>query len=110
MTEDALRTPPVLPGPPSRRAFLGWPVERWELVLAAWIITFRLTWYLSDEGWAPWRDWVLLVSAYWIFVVVGRRSRAWPWVTLVLMGGLLAVYLSRQLPLTYEALLWNLWP
>jgi hypothetical protein len=49
------------------------------------------------------RDWVVLLSLYWIFTIFGHRSKLWPWVTAAVMILLAMVYLLGQLPHTLES-------
>ena len=64
-----------------------------ESALAIGLIVFRL---LRCPPAELWRDWMLILGAYWIFCIWGRRSRLWPTLTLVLMSLLLAIYLHGQ--------------
>ena len=71
-----------------------------ETALAAGLILFRL---LRCPPGELWRDWILLLAAFWIFSVWSRRSRLWPTLTLVAMGFLLCIYLHGQLGHTLNA-------
>jgi hypothetical protein len=73
----------------------------WEVAAAAVLI-----------GWRAWDyglsfalgDWFTLLCGYWIFTALGSRTRAWPYVTGVVMAGLLLRYSWHQLPQTWAAL------
>jgi len=84
--------------------------DRWEIAPALMVIALRFAIYPGDERWEARRDWVLWVSAYWIFTALARRTRAWPWVTTLLVGVLAGIYLEGNLSITVETLRWNLWP
>jgi hypothetical protein len=73
-----------------------WPVGAALLVLA---------WRAASVGtlWL-WRDWAAILAVYLVFAAFGRKTRAWPAVTAATLVALLAIYLSRQLPLMIDAL------
>jgi hypothetical protein len=73
-----------------------------ETALAAGLILFRL---LRCPPGDLWRDWMLILAAFWIFSVWGRRGRLWPTLTLVTMSLLLCIYLHGQLGHTLVVLL-----
>ena len=50
------------------------------------------------------RDWIVLLSVYWIFTVFGSRTRAWPYVTGGVMVLLAILYLQGQGPHTLASL------
>lgn len=99
---------PPPPAPPRR--WLGMTSGGWEIAAAVSIVALRLVLYPGDPWWYPHRDWLLWLSAYWIFTVLARRSRAWPVVTVLLVLVLSGIYLEGNLPITIETLRWNLWP
>jgi hypothetical protein len=45
-----------------------------------------------------WRDWVVVVSLYWLYTRVAQGSRTWPIVTMLTMSYLFAIYLVGYLP------------
>ena len=71
-----------------------------ETALAAGLILFRL---LRCPPGDLWRDWMLLLAAFWVYSVWGRRGRLWPTLALVTMGLLLCIYLHSQLAHTLYA-------
>jgi hypothetical protein len=73
----------------------------WEIVAASLLILWR-TWIYGLPFVVA--DWVSILCAYWIFTALASRTRAWPIVTGLVMGGLLLFYSWRQLPLTWAAL------
>ena len=77
------------------------PPELWESFAPFAILAWR-AWSYPLAG--LWRDWIAILCGYWIFTALGSRTRAWPYVTGVVMGGLLLFYSSRQLPLTLAVL------
>jgi len=87
----------------SEAALLRKPVPPavWEILAALAVLACR-AW--SSPLASLWRDWIALLCVYWIFTVFGSRSRTWPYVTGVAMAGLLALYASRQFPLSMTAL------
>jgi hypothetical protein len=73
----------------------------WEVSAALILLTWRVVWY----PWSGlWRDWVVILSLYWIFTACAGKSRAWPAATLLVMLWLFAVYASGQIPLTMDLL------
>ncbi len=71
------------------------PTQVWEIVAAVLIIAWRTKSYpLAGLH----RDWVVLICVFWIFIAAAGRSKAAPWVTAAFMIGLLALYVSGQLP------------
>jgi hypothetical protein len=73
----------------------------WEITAALALILWRA---LSYPTAALWGDWVVLLSAYWIFTAFRLRSREWPLVSAVWMALLLALYARVQVPLSLAAL------
>lgn len=77
------------------------PPVVWEVVAAALLLAWRVWIY----GWSfAATDWFAILCAFWIFTALASRTRAWPYVTGVLMAGLLLLYSSSQLPLAWAAL------
>jgi hypothetical protein len=76
------------------------PPEAWEAVAASLL----LIWRLSTHPLPPWQDWWTILCAFWLFSALASRSRAWPYVTGAVMGGLLLLYGWGQVPLTLAAL------
>jgi hypothetical protein len=81
------------------------PQERWralaELALPVWLAAWRLTWYSPTR---LWRDWVFLISLYWIFSIFGRKTKAWVPVTASLSIALFAIYMIRQYDIIADTL------
>ena len=71
------------------------PAEVWEIVAALLILSWR-AWAYPISG--LFRDWVVLLCLFWIFIAAAGRTKAAPWVTAGFMIGLLALYVSGQLP------------
>ncbi len=73
-----------------------------ETAAGAALILFRLLHVAPEQ---LWRDALLILGAYWMFCIWGRRTRLWPVLTMVTMGVLLAIYLHGQaLPTIYTYL------
>jgi hypothetical protein len=72
-----------------------------ELTAAAGLLLWRIL-ALPLPG--LWRDWITLLSIYWIFTVFASRSKAWPYVTAAAMILLTALYIHGQFPHTMDAL------
>jgi len=68
---------------------------RAELLAASALLVGRL---LSRPLSELWRDWVILLSAYWIYTVLAGGSRHWPKVTVAVISFLLGIYAAGQLP------------
>jgi hypothetical protein len=49
------------------------------------------------------RDWVVLLSVYWIYTIFAHRSKPWPWVTAGTMILLAVLYLMGQFPHTLQS-------
>lgn len=62
-----------------------------SLVLLAW----RLSWYPRSS---LYRDWVAILSVYWILAVVLRGSRERTLLTAIAMVGLFLIYAAGYLP------------
>ena len=77
------------------------PPVAWEVLLVALLAAWR-AW--SHPFALLWRDWFLLLCLYWIFTALASRTRAWPYVTGALMGGLLVLYGWGQFPFTVATL------
>ena len=67
-----------------------------EIVFASALIVWRLS-AGSPGTW--WKDWILIVAAFWIFARIKRGSRAEPVAAALVMAWLLGVYLLGQAPL-----------
>lgn len=74
---------------------------RVELLAASALLIGRL---VSRPVSELWRDWVVLLSAYWIYTVLAGRSKHWPKVTLAVTSFLLGLYASGQLPHAFRLL------
>jgi len=66
-----------------------------ELAIASALIVWRLA-AGSPAGW--WRDWILVVAAFWIFTRIKPGSRAQPVAAGLVMAYLLGIYLLGQAP------------
>jgi len=89
------------PVPDSQRSL---PRGTWEVAAALLIIALRFRVYPFSF---LWHDWVVLVCLYWIFTVLGSKTKAWPWITGALMAGLLLLYSWGQLPAAFSVLGWG---
>jgi hypothetical protein len=74
---------------------------RAELLAASALLIGRL---VSRPVSELWRDWVLLLSAYWIYTVLAGGSRHWPRVTVAVASFLLGLYAAGQLPHAFRVL------
>ena len=74
---------------------------RVELVAPAGILIWRL---LSVPVADLWRDWVSILSVYWIGTLLAGNSRTWEKSTVVVACFLLGTYVSGQLPHTCRLL------
>lgn len=45
---------------------------------------------------AMWRDWILILTIYWIYTSSRSRCREWPIVTLSVLSYLLGIYILGQ--------------
>ncbi len=72
-----------------------------EIAIALVLLAWRLTGYPLST---LYRDWVALLSIYWIFTAQYRESRLWPWVTNILVLWLMALYSRNQVPLILDGL------
>jgi len=81
----------------------GQPLPRafWEIVAASLLIAWRAWAY---NLWFLVGDWFTILCAYWIFTALASRTRAWPYVTGLVMAALLVLYGWHQAPLTWAAL------
>jgi hypothetical protein len=68
---------------------------RAELLAASVLLIARL---VSRPVSELWRDWVVLLSAYWIYTVLAGGSRHWPKVSTAVISFLLGIYAAGQLP------------
>jgi hypothetical protein len=71
-----------------------------ELAIAIALVVWRLC-AASPGTW--WKDWILVVSAFWIFTRTRGESRAWPFAAAMAMAYLLGIYLLGQAPLALFA-------
>ena len=67
-----------------------------EVAIASALIVWRLA-AGSPAGW--WKDWILVVAAFWIFARIRPGSRAQPLAAALIMSYLLGIYLLGQAPL-----------
>ena len=72
-----------------------------ELLAASALLIGRLVTRPLPE---LWRDWVVLLSAYWIYTVLAGGSRHWPRVTVAVIAFLFGIYASGQLPIAFRLL------
>lgn len=72
-----------------------------ELAAAGGLLLWRI---LAIPVTALWRDWITLLTIYWVFTIFGSRTKAWPYVTGAAMILLTALYIQGQLPHTLEGL------
>ena len=93
---NAVDAAPAAPVPPRPRLHL-----LAELAAPILLLAWRLTWYDLET---VWRDWVAILSVYWIFTIFGRRTKAWEPVTFLVCLGLLGIYLYRQFPQALSSL------
>ncbi len=67
-----------------------------EIVVASALIVWRMA-AQSPAAW--WKDWILVVAAFWIFARIKPGSRAQPVVAALVMAYLLGIYLLGQAPM-----------
>jgi hypothetical protein len=77
------------------------PTEAWEIMSAALLLFWRIHSYPVS---GLWRDWVVLLCLFWIFIAAAGRTKAAPAVSAAFMTALLVLYAAGQLPLTIGAL------
>jgi hypothetical protein len=70
-----------------------------EVVAAIVLFCWRI---VDLAGQNIWRDWLAILSLYWIFSVFVRERRTWAVGTMVFLAGLTALYLSTSLPPTLQ--------
>jgi hypothetical protein len=75
--------------------------EFWEILCASALLAWRIRVRPLSTLWS---DWLSILCVFWIATALGRRWKHWPVVTAAVMAGLLALYASRQVPLTLGAL------
>jgi hypothetical protein len=77
------------------------PPVVWEIVAASLLLAWRAWAY----GWSFLvGDWFSILCGYWIFTALASRTRAWPYVTALLMAGLLVLYGWHQAPFAWATL------
>lgn len=67
-----------------------------EVFVASALIVWRLA-AGSPGTW--WKDWILVVAAFWIFARIRPGSRAQPVASALVMAYLLGIYLLGQAPM-----------
>ena len=67
-----------------------------EVAVASALIVWRLA-AGSPVDW--WKDWILIVAAFWIFARIKPGSRAQPVAAALVMAYLLGIYLLGQAPM-----------
>lgn len=72
-----------------------------ETVIALFFLTWRLATYPFSTFY---RDWVALLSLYWIITAWGQESKLWPWITSILVLWLMTIYSRNQLPFIIDGL------
>lgn len=77
------------------------PPSAWEILAGSLILAWRLLAYPANQFW---RDWVVIVSLYWIYTALASRTRAWAPVTVAVLAYLLGIYVHGQLPQTLSVL------
>ena len=66
-----------------------------ELGLAAALVSWRCV----APTWHPvWLDIFFYLGLYWAYLAIGTAPRLWTGITLALMLGFLAIYMTRQMP------------
>lgn len=53
-----------------------------------------------------WRDWLIVLAAYWAYSTVRLEAREWPMVTTTAMAYLLGIHVLGQLPHVLAVLGW----
>jgi len=77
------------------------PFRSPEILLPMLLLGWRV---LTQPVWALWRDYVLIVSAFWLFILLRPHSTARAQVLLTLAAYLLAIYVAGQFHHTLSAL------
>jgi hypothetical protein len=67
----------------------------WQVPLAAVITIVRMVTLAPSR---LWRDWIVVLCAYWIFTVLKGESPAAPIVTVTVMAYLFGIHVLGQLP------------
>ena len=76
-------------------------IARWfEVAAAACLLSARLA--LDPKPF--WKDWVILVCAWWIATVFWAETRIWKAATAGLMLWLFGLYLVRQVPFILDGI------
>lgn len=88
------------PEPRNRLARAG---QLTAVALLCAVAILRLA-FTPPGGW--WRDWILILTAYIVYTVMGRNSRSWPLVTTSAMMFLLGIYIQGQIPHVLTILGW----
>ncbi len=86
-----------MPPHPDRRL----PPWIWEVAAALILLAWRIIAYPLS---GLWRDWIVVLSLYWIFTACARKSRAWTAVTAGVVLWLFMAYAARQIPMTMDLL------
>jgi hypothetical protein len=68
-----------------------------EFLAAALLATWRIA---SQPTLTLWRDWVFILSVFWLITLLAGRSKAWVLTLGALMITLFALYLFQQGPHT----------
>src|SRR5262245_40687253 len=67
-------------------------ISPWEVAAAVLLVFVRCATVPLAE---IWRDWVVVVAAYWLFTAVAGRRRGWPVVTVAVMAFLLLTHVRE---------------
>lgn len=85
------------------------PRAAWEAAAAVSLLLWRLIhWPLLSGAEGPLErlltDWVVYLSLFWLLTLLAEGKKIWRVAAFLLMAGLLAIYLWRQLALTADHL------
>jgi hypothetical protein len=80
------------------------PDRRTRIAEAAAASALLLWRVLAHPPQPIYRDWIALLSVYWLITIFTHRTRAWPWMTAGFMVLLGLIYLQGQFPHTLATL------
>ncbi len=69
--------------------------RRWEAFVACSLLVLRA---VTEDPSRWWRDWVIVLAAYWAYASCRSDSREWPVVTATAMAYLLGIHILGQVP------------
>lgn len=79
------------------------PDRRTQIAEAA-AASALLLWRIFAHAQPLYKDWLAILSVYWLITIFAQKTRAWPWITAGVMILLGLVYLQGQFPHTLATL------